>query len=52
MAGDIIYLQELGVPDDEIARRTARTVTAIRHELDTHYEKEKERAATQHTEKT
>lgn len=38
MAGDIIYLLNLGVTIEEIAERAARTPTAIQAELDAYYE--------------
>lgn len=42
MTADLLYLIELGVSLEELARRTGRTVTAIKYELD-EYEKEQDK---------
>lgn len=44
MAGDIIYLLDLGVSIEEIAERAGRTPTAIQAELDAHYETQRQNA--------
>ncbi|MGQ3384492.1 hypothetical protein [Glutamicibacter sp. TV12E] len=47
MAGDIIYLLNLGVTIEEIAERAGRTPTAIQAELDAYSEKQRQENSNQ-----